>query len=225
MDDPTFDQGKPLLLEEEVTYLEGVGTVLRRHAGHTFIREDEASDFVLLIRNGHVKVVSGRPARIVAIRGRDEIIGEMGVLRRTPRSASVIAWNDVEALHVSDSQWLRFLYRFPRAMHAQLLVADERVEQATKKVVDSDLAVERRLAKALIELLDHGLAEPIDSTPGLRLRQRDLASLTGSSVEAVKKIIKVFKENGLVDTGRMSLNILEPTTLAEIANGKPTAEW
>lgn len=226
MDDPQFDQGTPLFVEEELLDLERVGSVLLRHAGHTFVREGEASDFVLLIRKGHVKVMTGRPARIVAIRGPHEVIGDMGVLRCKPRSATVVAWDDtVEVLHVSGIEWLRFLYRHPRAMHAQLVAADERVEQATTKVVESDLAVERRLAKALIELVDRGLTEQGAEKPTMRLAQKDMASLTGSSVEAVKKIFRVFKDHGIIDTGRLSLRINDIQLLREVANGKPTASW
>jgi CRP/FNR family transcriptional regulator, cyclic AMP receptor protein len=198
---------------------------LQRQAGHTFMREGEDSDFVLLIKKGHVKVVVGRPARIIAIRGPEEIIGDMGVVRRKPRSATVIAWDDIEVLHVSDIEWLSFLYEYPRAMHAQLLVADERLEQATSKIVDSDLAVERRLAKALVELVDSGLTTRTDDVLSLNLAQRDLASLTGASIEAIKKVVKAFKENGLIDTGRMALHIKDAGALWEVANGKPTASW
>src|SRR5262245_39645231 len=180
-----------------------MGSTLRRPEGHTFMREGEKGDFVLLIRKGHVKVVTGNPSRIVAILGPNEIIGEMGVVRHKQRSASVIAWDDVEVLHLSDAEWLRFLYAYPRAMHAQLVAADDRVEQATRKLTESDLATERRLAKALVELVDRGLAKRIDDTLNLRLSQKDLASLTGSSIEAVKKIVKIFKENGIIDTGRL----------------------
>lgn len=225
MYDPDFDQGKPLLVEEEIRHLERVGSTLRRQAGHTFIREGEESDFVLLIKKGHVKVSAGKPPRIVAIRGPDEVVGDMGVIRRKPRSATVLAWDEVEVLHVSAIEWLRFLYHHPRAMHAQLVAADERVEQLTQKILESDLAVERRLAKALIELVDRGLVDRTDGTVTVRVAQKDLASLTGSSVEAVKKIVKIFKENGIVNTGRLSLHIEDVSTLREIANGKPTASW
>ena len=204
--------------------LEKVGSTLRREAGHTFIREGEESDFVPLIKKGHVKVLAGTPSRIVAIRGPNEIIGDTGVLRREPRSATVVAWDDVvEVLHVSDIEWLRFLYEHRRAMHAQLVASEERLQQATRKIVESDLAVERRLAKALIELVDRGLTSRTDDILTVRLAQKDLASLTGSSVEAVKKIVKLFKENDLIDTGRLSLRITDVSTLRAIANGKPTA--
>lgn len=225
MEDSDFSQGTPLLTDDEIAELEQVGSTSRREKGHTFMREGEASEFVLLIRKGTVKVIVGEPERIIAFRGPGEIVGEMGVLRSKPRSASVVAWDDVEVLSVSGIEWLRFLYRNPRAMHAQLVAADDRLGQATKKVVESDFAVERRLAKAFVELADRGLATRSEDTLTMPLVQKDLASLTGSSPEAVKKAVSVFRRNGVIETGYRKVYIRDLATIADVARGNPPASW
>jgi CRP-like cAMP-binding protein len=69
----------------------------------------EQSDSALLIKKGHVKAMRGRPPRIIDVRCRGEIVGEMGVIRWKPRMASIIAFDDVEALHLPGSRWLQFL--------------------------------------------------------------------------------------------------------------------
>ncbi|MBV9011299.1 MAG: Crp/Fnr family transcriptional regulator [Pseudonocardiales bacterium] len=224
MDEQHFAQGAPLLTKEETLELERVGSTLRRQAGHTFMREGEDSDFVLLIRKGTVKVISGKPERIIALRGPGETVGEMGVLLGKPRSATVVAWDDVTVLHVSDIEWRRFVDEHPRAKDALIVELGNRLDEASKKIGDSDLAVERRLAKALAELVERGLTTTHDDgTRSVRLAQKDLATLTGSSVEAVKKAVKVFKDNGLVDTGRLVLCIRDVAALADVADGKPLA--
>lgn len=225
MEDPDFSQGTPLLTDDEVAELEQMGSTSWREKGHTFMREGEASEFVLLIRKGTVKVVAGEPERIIAFRGPGEIVGEMGVLDREPRSASVVAWDDVEVLNVSDIEWLRFLYRNPRAMHAQLIAANERTKQATRKVVESDFAVERRLAKAFVELADRGLATRSEDTLTVPVVQKDLASLTGASPEAVKKAMGVFRRNGVIETRYRKLYIRDLATIAGVARGNPPASW
>ena len=83
-----------------MTDLQKIGHVIRRPAGSAFMLEGEYGDFALLIRKGHVKVTAGQPPRIIAIRGPGDIVGELAVLRRQPRSASVFAFDDVEALHL-----------------------------------------------------------------------------------------------------------------------------
>jgi CRP/FNR family transcriptional regulator, cyclic AMP receptor protein len=218
-----FSQGTPLLTGEELLVLESAGRVINRPAGHIFFGEGEQTNFALLIRKGHVKVVMGKPPRIVAIRGPGEIVGEMAAIRQKPRSASVIALDEVEALLLPAGQWLQFLYEHPRAMHAQLVVADERLDQATRKIVESDLAVERRLAKALVELVSSGVGEHRGDGVRLRFSQQDLATLTGASLDSIKKIIRTLKDEKLIETGRQTLIVHDAAALVEIADGNRTA--
>lgn len=218
------EAGLLLLEEEEVRYLDSVGTLLGpRPPEHVFFREGEETDEVLLIKKGHVKVVAGKPGRIAAIRKPGDIIGEMAFLRRKPRSASIIAYDEVLALRIAGQEWLNFLYAFPRAMHAQLVAADERLDQATKKFVGSDSAVERKLARVLIELLALDLGERAGDGYVLRFNQRDLASLTAASHDAIKKIIRKLKEAEILDTGRQVVEIWDQEKLEEIASGGQTA--
>jgi CRP-like cAMP-binding protein len=145
----------------------------------------------------------------------------MGVIRHKPRSANVIAWDEVDVMHISDVEWRKFLNKFPRAAIAQLADAEDRIDEATRKIVDSDFAVEQRLAKALVELVDRGLAESSGSTRSIRLSQDDIASLTRSSVVSVKKALKIFKESNVVSTGRLTVTIHDMDQLTNIANDKP----
>ena len=179
------------------------------------------SDFALLIRKGHVKVMAGRPPRIVAIRGPGDMVGEMAAIRRKPRSASVFAFDDVEALYLPAAGWLRFLYDHPRAMHAQWAAQAERTDQATRKIVESELAVGQQLAKALIELADSGIGEHAsEGAVELRLSQQDLAAMIGAKkLDSVKKVIRLLKAAGTIATGRQQITVLDLAVLRDIANG------
>ncbi|QFU94352.1 Crp/Fnr family transcriptional regulator [Amycolatopsis sp. YIM 10] len=144
----------------------------------------------------------------------------MAAIRRMPRSASVIALAEVEMLHLPAVEWLNFLYEHPRAMHAQLAC---QLEQATRKIAESEPAIEQRLAKSIIELADSGIGTPAPNGIGLRFSQQDLANLTGASLDSVKKIVRNFKTAGLVGTGRQILLLRDPAKLREIADGHRTA--
>lgn len=210
---------------EEITYLESVGSRMVRRPGHVFMREGESGDFALLIRKGHVKIESGKPARIVAFRGPNETVGEMAVIRGKPRSATVVAWDDVEVLHISAVELKKFLFKFTRAMYDLLEATDERVVQMTRLLMDSDLVAEQRLAKVLVELVESGLATASDDAPTIRMSQEDLASLTGFKPVSMKKIVRVFREHELIETGRLWLRIKNVSALKNIANGKPMESW
>jgi CRP/FNR family transcriptional regulator, cyclic AMP receptor protein len=213
-----------LLTDEELTELEGIGHTIHRSVGQPFFLEGEPGDFALLIKKGHVKAMRGRPPRIIDIRGPGDIVGEMAVIRRKPRMASIIAFDEVEALYLPGATWLRFLYDHPRAMHALLAMTDDMADRATMKNVESELAIEQQLAKRLIELTDGGLGEPAgDETIVLRLSQQDLAALIGAKkLDSVKKIIARFKAAGIVGTGRQAITIVQPAALRDVADGNLT---
>ncbi|WP_406643253.1 Crp/Fnr family transcriptional regulator [Amycolatopsis sp. WGS_07] len=177
------------------------------------------------MKKGHVKVLTGQPPRIVAFRGPRETVGELGVLDDEPRSATVIAWGDVEVLHVPAAELKNFLDQHRDAERALHTAVRKRLAQATRKISDSDLATERRIAKALTDLVRNGLCEIVDGTPTIRLSQKDLASLTGASLEAAKKVVRVFKGIGLIDTGRFQIRVTDAAALAHIADGKPASSW
>ncbi|MEU8124719.1 Crp/Fnr family transcriptional regulator [Spirillospora sp. NPDC049024] len=218
-----FEEGDTLLTEEELLWLDARGQTLHRSAGQVFFEEGEETDFVLLIRKGHVMVSAGRPKRIIAVRGANEVVGEMSPLRRKPRVASVAAIDEVEVLLISAARWIEFLQTHPRAALAQLVAKDERLEQATRKIAESELAVERRLALAFIELLESGLGKHGDEGIVLRISQQDLADYAGASLDSVKKIIRTFKSAAIIDAARQKTVILNLPALREIAAGERTA--
>jgi CRP/FNR family cyclic AMP-dependent transcriptional regulator len=221
MEDSLPGPGYPHQTDEEMAALEKIGHTIRRPAGNAFMMEGEHGNFALLIKKGHVKVTTGQPPRIVAIRGPGDIVGELAVLHNKPRSASVFALDDVEALYLPAADWLRFLYAHPRAMHAQWANTAQRTEQAVRKMAWSDLPVEQQLAKALLELADSGIGEQTSKrTVELRLSQQDLAAMIGAKkLDSVKKVIRQLKAAGTIATGRQQVTILDLPVLRGIATG------
>jgi CRP/FNR family transcriptional regulator, cyclic AMP receptor protein len=228
MDESLHVQGSSSLTAKDLADLEATFTdKIRRKTGQPFFSEGEQTDFALLIQQGHVKVTAGQPPRTIAIRRPGEFVGEMAAMRKRPRSASVIAVcppsKEVVALFLPGAMWHQFLRDHRDAMEALLIASEERLEQATRKIVESDLAVEQRVAKAFIELGEEGLGEPSGEIIVLRLSQQDLAShIGGSKLDSVKKVIRTFKDAGLISTGRQVTSILNPTAIRDIANGEVT---
>lgn len=224
MDYKLLAPGEAPLGEEERAELEALGHPIHRAANQPFFLEGETGDFVLLLKKGHVKVLRGKPPRIIDIRGPEAVVGDLAVLRGLPRMASVVAFDDVEALYLPGERWQQFLYAHPRAMHALLRSTGDMADRATRKNVESELAIEQQLAKRIVELLDLGLGERTgDAGVLLRLSQHDLASLIGTKkLDSVKKIIRLLKTAGIVDTGRQAITIARPAELRNIADGVRT---
>lgn len=215
------DESIWVLNEEDIRTLEETGSTMQREDGHVFMREGEDSDSLLLIKKGHVRVVTGQPARTIAFRGPRETVGELGVLDNEPRSATVIAWGDVEVLHVPAAELLTFLELNREAEQALHRAVRKRLAQASRKISDSDLFKERRLAKELVKMVDSGIIETRAGVPTIELSQKDQASLIGASVPAIKKITAVFKKNGIIESDKGLLRITDVAALRRIADGKP----
>jgi CRP/FNR family transcriptional regulator, cyclic AMP receptor protein len=225
MDEPSRVEGTLHLRDEDLAALLTLGQMMpARPQGYVFFSEGEQTDYALLILEGHVRVTVGTPHRTIAIRHPGELVGEMAAIRKRPRSASVIAFDEVRALFLPAAKWLQFLDEHRSAIYALLIASEERTEQATRKIGDSDLAVEQRVAKALAELAKEGLGIHTEEGIGLRLGQADLASWIGTSkLDSVKKVIRTFKDAGLISTGRQVITILDPSAIRDIANGDLTA--
>jgi CRP/FNR family transcriptional regulator, cyclic AMP receptor protein len=80
----------------------------------------------------------------------------------------------------------------------------------------------RRLALLLIDLAEHygtpGRAGSIVIQPPLS--QSELASWVDSSRETVARALKVWRADGLVDTARRKITVLNPDRLRAYANGQ-----
>ena len=211
-----------LLTDDEYDSLKKLGSSTNYPVGSILMGEGENTTFALLIQTGHVKIVSGPSRRILAIRGAGEFVGEMAAIRSKPRSASVFALDDVQALYLPGAQWLDFMINNPRVAMALLRLTEERLAETTKKTVESILGTQQKLANALLELELKGLGVTNQNGTLLRFSQADLANIAGISIDSAKQGIKVFKKKGLVQIGRQAITLKSLDQIETIARGDPT---
>lgn len=210
-------------LEDELSKLEDLGSIVRFPAGNLLMGQGEETDFALLLKKGHVKVVVGQPSRAVAIRGPGELVGEMSAIQRKPRTANIYALDQVEALYVPGDSWIQFLLDNSRAALAQLYAAHGRVAEATRLTVESVLSAEQKVAKALIGYCDRGLARGSTNGWTVDFSQRELAELAGISIDSVKQVIRSLKARSIVHVGRNSTTIVDLDEVRRISRGLTTS--
>lgn len=113
-------------------------------AGDVFIREGDSkgNDYMMLVLEGDISVESEMPGNeepiVMNIIGPGHLIGEMGVIDASPRSATCTAVTDVVAAVLSRSD-LRRLLREEPAVGARLLLAiakrlADRLRETTRKL-------------------------------------------------------------------------------------------
>lgn len=155
--------------------------------GAVILKEGDAGDAMGIIRAGRVVVVKGNfnSPTILGYRGVGEIIGEMALLENKPRSASVIAIEDLYLLRIGrdDFQALRdgssdFEMSISQALSARLRAADEARNEnlLTEKSLSrqiSELQTEKeqllelqRLREKNSDFLVHDLRSPLSLVAG-----------------------------------------------------------
>ncbi|NTU61900.1 MAG: cyclic nucleotide-binding domain-containing protein [Chloroflexi bacterium] len=155
--------------------------------GQVICREGEPGDVMFLIRSGHAAIVKGGfdAPIVLACRGAGEFIGEMALLENLPRSASVVALDEVYLYHVTRDDFQRMLSHSTkldigmlRKLSSRLREADNLITSAThaRRTLSSqvnELAAEnqqlmelQRLREQTTDLVVHDLRNPLHSIMG-----------------------------------------------------------
>jgi CRP-like cAMP-binding protein len=148
----------------------------------------------------------------------------MAAITGQRRTASLHSVGDVEARHLPADQWREFLFGHSRAMFALLHMVARRLEEATLKGTESILSSQCKIARALLELVNSGIADKIDDGFVIRrIGQEDLARMAGISRESVVQGLRHLKHESIVKTGRERLTVTDVDAVAAIASGASAA--
>ena len=104
----------------ELKLLAFTSRVVQFGPGENLMRMGEPADCAYVILEGEVEVLgeTSEGEFLIAVQGRNALMGEMGVVTDAPRSATVRAKAPVRALRISGDVFLRLLGQNPdRAMH------------------------------------------------------------------------------------------------------------
>src|SRR5712691_2338802 len=119
---------------------EEIASLLRDEVSHervcpqdtVILRESEVSDSIFLISSGSVQVTlrgTRGPLRPLAILQAGEIFGEMAVLERRPRSATVVARENCLLLEVAGEEIRRLLEAHPEMQVKMYTIVRDRLRQ------------------------------------------------------------------------------------------------
>jgi CRP/FNR family transcriptional regulator, cyclic AMP receptor protein len=202
--------------------------LVRRHypAGQTLFHMGDEGGSLHLIERGRVKVTipsSSGEELILAMLGPGDLLGELSLFDGKPRSATVLALEKTETLclHRKDLQAL-MRDRFD-VVEKILGVLAQRIRDTDMLLADRTfLDITSRLAKKILDLGDaFGIREGGHVRLGLKVTQKDLASMIGATRESINKQLKALRDQGLVRMGGGSIEILNRERLARKARLVP----
>lgn len=187
-------------------------------AGTRVFHEGDHSDACYIVRSGSFRVTREHPdgrAITLATLGAGDIFGELAMLDREVRSASVEALADGELLALPGGEVRALLARHPEiavklvaALVRRLRAANERISRQSFQTVPS------RVAGVLSQLVAE--AAPPAGQGGevtIRMNQSDLAQLAGTSRESVSRFLADLERAGVVRPGRGRVTVLAPGKL------------
>jgi CRP/FNR family cyclic AMP-dependent transcriptional regulator len=173
------------------------------------LTEGEMGDSLYIIESGRVKVFIGdEDGReiILKILGPGDFFGEMSLVDKQPRSASVTSL-DASVFHIlSHNAFEKCVEQAPRIATLVMNVLAQRVREADKKIGTLALMdVYGRVASTLLELAVFTNGKLM---VGERLSQQDLANMVGASREMVNRILKDLADRGFIAVESKSITII-----------------
>ena len=177
------------------------------HAG------DPAGD-ASVVFTGLVKVMledtDGREA-LVALHGRGEFFGELGLFSDEPRDATAIAVMRTQVFQLSRASCTTVIERNAEARDWMFQHLARIIQQQSERYGDMVfLDVTGRVAKYLLELGHIGGQLPIT--------QEDLASAVGSTRATVNKLLADFERRGMLRVDRRRFEIVDKHALEAVVH-------
>jgi CRP/FNR family transcriptional regulator, cyclic AMP receptor protein len=193
-------------------------------AGEALFAAGDIGDGCYRLEQGLLKVTITSPRgeeRILAILGPGEIAGELSLIDRQPRSASVIAIKDCELSFISQQNFEKYTKQEPDIYRYLVNVLALRLRETDEAVAaDSFLTVKARLARALLELSEY-LGEDAGAGRVLirhKINQSDLAAMAGVVRENVSRVVSEWKRRDLVTYSSGLYRLNDISTLKRYAN-------
>ncbi|MEM6616297.1 MAG: cyclic nucleotide-binding domain-containing protein [Pseudomonadota bacterium] len=119
-------------------------------SGEALCRQGETGDRAFIILEGKADVVVNTPdgEKTVATVGKNDIVGEIAIICDVPRTASVLASDEVHALTVSKDHFFKLMREFPDIALEIMRVLAARLERTTRDLADVQGQLDRAVQPA-----------------------------------------------------------------------------
>ncbi|MCW5700880.1 MAG: Crp/Fnr family transcriptional regulator [Rhodospirillales bacterium] len=209
-----------LLPAKDLDRLVEVSPIRSYGTAETIFVKGDLGDFMVVVLTGRIRIssntVDGREV-VLAMLGPYQMIGEIAVIDGGERTADAVALEPTEVLVLTQREFVPCLKRSPEACWALLMIIAERLRRTDEQLEDMGLPLKARLAKRLLFLMEH-YGEPNNS--GIRitipLPQHLLASMVGTTREAVNKQLGTWQQSNLISVKRGTVNVLDCGALEDI---------
>ena len=167
--------------------------------GTTILNEGEIGDSLFVIVEGRVKVFIGDDeGREITLKllGAGDFFGEMSLIDKQPRSASVSAMENTSLKVLSYQAFHDCLQSTPAIGINVMTSLAKRLRDADRKI--SNLALMDVYGRVASTLLELAITTDGKLVVGEKLSQQDIANMVGASREMVNRILKDLSDRGFI---------------------------
>lgn len=192
-------------------------------AGSVIYAAAEPASRLAIVARGAVKVQRPTPD------GKDVLLdllvsgdhfGSLAELGDAIYPDTAIAHTECCILSTTSREFSQMLAQYPSVAIDSLSIVAARLRQAQSTIENlSAYTVEQRIARALIELVGKiGVERNGELLIDIPLSRQDLADMAGTTVETASRIMSEFKRDGLINSGRRWISVLNGDGLNDRAN-------
>ncbi|MDA8228118.1 MAG: Crp/Fnr family transcriptional regulator [Desulfitobacterium hafniense] len=213
------------LSAREIEDFKQLAKCINMKPGQMIFQEDESAQFVYLIASGYVKIFRCSPLGevvTVGIRNKGDVMGVAEVLSGINRRCFAEVLEASELWKMEGKSFIEMLYKNPALAVKVTTVLGTRLREAEQTILNLvTLEVDRRLAKLLIDLAQkHPALGEKGLKINLKLTQQELATMIGTCRQTVTTTLQKFKSEGLINSGKKSIEIINMEGLKNFADSK-----
>jgi CRP/FNR family transcriptional regulator/CRP/FNR family cyclic AMP-dependent transcriptional regulator len=147
---------------------------------------------------------------ILSLLGEGAVFGELSLLDGKPRSANVVATQDMELYMVRRADFLQLIYKVPQIAVGLLAELAARLRKTDRKIEGLALLdVTNRISETLLQLADEqGTEIELGVTLASRPTHQQLANMSGTTRETVSRVLKRLEGQGYISAEGRSITIL-----------------
>lgn len=209
----------PLFASLEPADREQLATMLRKRSvgrGAVLFRQGDEGTALYIILRGRIRITIRTKLEdeiTLAILNDGEFLGEMALLDGMPRSADATALDETQLYVLSRNDFLSFLTKNVRAVQTVLHALSLRLRNTDDLLAEICFSsLSSRLARRLTEMAATEKPAQMGSQ-SVRLTQKELASMLGTTRESVNKELKILRDRGILSTSRSLITIHDPQGL------------
>jgi len=191
-------------------------------AGETIYFSGDKSTQLCVIAAGNVKLLkhsqSGQDVLIDFLK-QGEFFGTLETLGQPMYQETAEAQTNSCILKINSEQFRNILQKYPLTALNVIDVISERLKSAYEMMQQLSVqAIEQRIAFTLLKLADKvGEQKETGILIQLPLSRSDLAGMTGTTTETASRIMSLFQKQGIINTGRQWVSIIDQKKLKYIS--------